>query len=314
MDTKVKLKAGLYGSNGHQLTHLLGEPHPLVDIHAVCGVTVPEDALIEPRAYPTLPAMLEDSEIDFVSLCSPRRVDQVEDALLCLRAGKHVLAEKPSAFSEADLDMLLAEAAKVGREFREMGGTVIAQPYWALRKVVLSGQIGEVVQVFAQKSYPYFSARPQDESVDGGLFFQVGIHAARMIEHGSGLELRELTRIETRHGNPAAGDLKMASGFQGRLANGGLATAIANYLNPRGFGNWGNEALRVFGTKGMVEVTDGGSRSRLVVEDQDLGTLPSEEAPMSYLSLYAQNLLGQRSMPLSLEEELHPLRALLRAK
>jgi len=314
MDTKVKLKAGLYGSNGHQLTHLLREPHSLVDIHAVCEVTVPEDALMEPRAYPTLPALLEDTEIDLVSLCSPRRADQVEDALLCLRAGKHVLAEKPSAFSEADLDLLLAEAEKTGREFREMGGTITTQPYWALRKVVLSGEIGEVVQVFAQKSYPYFLARPQDEGVDGGLFLQVGIHAARMIEHGTGQQLGELSRIETGFGNPASGDLKMASGFQGRLANGGLATAIANYLNPRGFGNWGNEALRVFGTKGMVEVTDGGNRSRLIVEDRDLGALPGEEEPMSYLSLYAHHLMGQGSMPLSLDEELHPLRTLLRGR
>jgi predicted dehydrogenase len=228
MDTNVKLKAALYGANGHQLTHLLKKPHPLVDIHAICGMAIPEGVVARPNVYPTLAAMLEDGEVDFVSLCSPRRADQVQDALACLRAGKHVLAEKPSAFSEAELDMLLAEAKSAGREFREMGGTVIAHPYWALRKIVLSGEIGEVVQVFAQKSYPYFPERPQDEAVDGGLFLQVGIHAARMIEHGSGLKLRELTRMETGHGNPGEGKLKMASGFQGRLENGGLATAIAN--------------------------------------------------------------------------------------
>ena len=106
----------------------------------------------------------------------------------------------------------------------------------------------------------------------------------------------------------------MAAAFQGRLENGGCASAIANYLNPTGFGRWGNEALRVFGTRGMVESTDSGGRTRLIIGNRDLGALPTPASTESYSSLLITHLLDDVPMPLSLEEELHPLRALLRAE
>ena len=63
---------------------------------------------------------------------------------------------------------------------------------------------GEIVQVFAQKSYPWHESRPQDEAVDGGLTLQVGIHAARFVEHVTGIRISSLDLIETTHGNPTA--------------------------------------------------------------------------------------------------------------
>jgi hypothetical protein len=135
-----------------------------------------------------------------------------------------------------------------------------------------------------------------------------------MIEHVGGHRLVSLYRMETGLGNPAQGALQMAAAFQGRLENGGCASAIANYLNPTGFGRWGNEALRVFGTRGMVESTDSGGRTRLIIGDKDLGALPAPASTDSYSSRLITHLLDGVPMPLSLEEELHPLRALLRAE
>lgn len=314
MATVSKLGIALYGKNGHQLGHLLAQPHPRASVVAVCEVRRPADATIDPPVYSSLDAILADPAVDLVSLCSPRRDTQADDAIRCLQAGKHVLAEKPTALSEASLDAILHAAETSGRSFREMGGTVISQPYWAMRELIQRGDLGEIVQVFAQKSYPYYPDRVQDEAIDGGLFLQNGIHAARMIEHVSGQRIVSLTRIETELGNPVPGRLRMASAFQGMLENGGCVSAIANYLNPFGLGRWGNECLRVFGTKGMVEATDSGSHTRLVIGDQDHGALPESGASPSYLSMWIDHLLDGTAMPLSLEDELHPLRALLRAK
>ena len=313
MSASPKLRIGLYGSNGHQLNSLLEHSHPLAEVTAVCDIKWPCAPCEAIREVATFEELLK-TDVDLISLCSPFRSEQARQAIQCLEAGKHVLAEKPAVLLESDLDEVLKTAERTGRSFREMGGTVLGQPYITMREIVRRGDIGEVVQVFAQKSYPYYPDRPQDEAVDGGLFLQNGVHAARFIEHISGQRLVSVQGIETELGNPGTGHLRMASAFQGMLENGGCASAIANYLNPRGFGHWGHEAVRVFGTKGMIEATESGTKTRLVIGEKDLGPLELGEEVEGYFTLYVQEILGIGKIPLSLEAELHPLRVLLRAK
>ncbi|MDR1061022.1 MAG: Gfo/Idh/MocA family oxidoreductase [Clostridiales bacterium] len=308
------LGVGLYGDNGHQIQNLL-KGHGKARLVAVAGFSSapPEGA----RLCASLDEMLGDGEIGLVSLCSPVRAEQAAHAIACLEAGKHVYAEKPCAMSEGDLDAVLAAASRAGLIFREMAGTAFEEPYLSMREIVASGRIGDVVQVLVQKSYPYHSGRPQDEAADGGLLLQVGIHALRLVEHVAGRKIAEISAFETSLGNPApGGGLRMAANISARLDNGGLASIIANYLNQRGHGEWGNDHLRVFGTKGFAESADGGRRTRLVVGDADCGEIRARQgqgAP-SYFDMLVDAILGRGEMPISSEDELSPLRAALRAK
>jgi len=314
-----KLRIGLYGTNGHQIQNALVE-HPL----AVCVATaafdrerLPEPLQADPtiRHYATLDEMLADDRVDFVSLCSPRRRDQAAEAIRCLEAGKHAYAEKPCAMTEPELDALIAAAHRSGKAFHEMWtGSAFSQPYRAMRAVVQAGTLGTVVQVLAQKSYPYHDARPQDEDVDGGLILQVGVHALRFVEVVGGSSVEAIYALQTRLGNPHAGDLRMATSMMMRLANGGVASVICNYLNPPAFGIWGNEMLRVFGTEGFVESTDGGTRTRLVLQGEDRGPLDVSDPGPTYLDMILASLTGQGVMPLALEDEVHPTRMLIRAR
>jgi predicted dehydrogenase len=305
-----KLNVALYGANGHQLTGLLAG-HPLADVTAICGIKQPEGYSGPWPMKNSLEELLEDPSTDLICLCSPSRADQPQDAIRCLRAGKHVLAEKPAALTENDLDRVLEAASESGKSFREMGGSAFVQPYRAMRDIVLGGQIGEVVQVFSQKSYPYHDGRPQDENIDGGLLLQVGIHAARWIEHVSGQSISSLQAIETQVGNPGSGALRMAVSLQGHLKNGACATLIANYLNQPGLRHWGNDELRIFGTRGMIETMDSGTRTRLIVGETDHGPINVPDGEEDYFTTCAKHLLGLAPMPLTLDQELHPLRVLL---
>ncbi|MBI5771385.1 MAG: Gfo/Idh/MocA family oxidoreductase [Verrucomicrobia bacterium] len=310
-----KIGIGLYGSNGHQLALPKFAAHPharLVAVAAVRATRLPEGV----KRCASLDELLADPQIELISLCSPRRADQARDAILCLKAGRHVYAEKPVALTEAELDQVLAVARHAGKEFHEMAGTVFVPEYAIMRKLVRAGAVGEVIQVFVQKSYRYGAARPQDEAIDGGLFLQAGIHAARMIEHVGGVRMKSVTGWETMFGKPAAdqGDGKVAGAAQAELENGGLATIIMNYLNPPGTPLLhGNETLRVFGTKGFIESVDGGMRTRLVTAGKVVE--PLEKVPgLDYFDALAAHLVNGAAMPLTLDEELHPLRLLLRAK
>lgn len=312
------LSIGLYGLNGHQIHNRLVD-HPLARLTAVAAI--PAEELPEPfrspdtvRQYGGLDALLQDDDVQFVSLCSPRRADQAGDAVRCLEAGKHVYAEKPCALSEPELDEVLDAARRAGRSFHEMAGTAFEEPYLTLRRTVAEGALGEVVQVLAQKSYPYHEQRPQDEDLDGGLLLQVGVHALRYIEHVAGVRVRAAQAAESGVGNPAHGDLRMAVSLVATLENGGVAAAVANYLNPRAFGRWGNEHLRIFGTRGFVEAVDGGTRTRLVLNDRDCGPLSVGADGPDYLDRVLNSIVNGQPMPLSPEDEVHPTRVLLRAR
>lgn len=314
------LGIGLYGVNGHQLHwHVEEHPDPRVRLVAVAAFPVGTVADLGDRGctfdvLPDLAALLARTDVDLVVLCSPRRADQSADAIRCLEAGKHVYAEKPCARSEAELDRILETARAHGLRFHEMAGTAFDQPWFAMRELVARGTIGDVVQVLAQKSYPYHANRPQDEDVDGGLIGQNAIHAFRFVEHVAGVRVATVKAVETSFGNPVVGGgLRMAASLIARLENGGVASVLANYLNPRGFGMHGNETVRIFGTRGFVEATDGGTRTRLVLSDRDCGPIDASGPGVSWFGAIVAEILDGAPMPLSLDDELHPTRIVIRA-
>lgn len=316
---QVPLALALWGGNGHQIHHELSR-YPRLALVAF-GAFAPDVTAQLRNEYPeakecaTYEELLAVPGLDIVSLCSPLRSEQAAHAIAALEAGIHVYAEKPCATTEADLDRILSTARSGRATFHEMAGTVCAQPYWAMRRAIGRGVIGEVVQVLAQKSYPFYDGRPRDEAVDGGLIAQNGVHALRFVEHVTGIRAASIRALQTGLGEVREGsDLQMAASLDGRLENGGLFSAVANYLNPRGIGSWGYEMVRIWGTKGMMEADDAGRRTRLVVGEKDMGPLDVSEAPPDWLSCVIAHAADREPMPFDLESELHPTRMVLRAR
>jgi len=313
------VRVGLYGKNGHQIHRTL-ERHPLARLAAVADFPreeLPASLRDDPsvRFHASYADLLADPEVDVISLCSARRRDQAAQAIQALRAGKHIYAEKPSAMNEEDLAAVIATAEQTGCLFREMAGTAYEQPYRAMRDVVRSGCLGEIVQVIAEKSYPYHGNRPPDEDVDGGLIEQCAIHAVRMVEHVAGRRIRSLRAVETCAGRPGGSSgLHMAASMVLTLEGGAVGSISANYLNPRGTGTWGYESLRILGSDGMVESARGGQHTRLVLGEEDLGPLDLTAPSLDYFDIYLDALLGRSGMPCTLEEELSPTRWVIRAK
>lgn len=318
-ETTGRIGVALYGENGHQVHDRLAG-HPRARLVAVAEfpreklpAALRDDAGV--KAYADLDTLLADPRVELVVLCSPRRDEQAAHAIRALRAGRHVYAEKPAALSEAELDAIVAVAAETGRVFREMAGTAFEQPYHAMREVVRSGRLGRVVQVIAEKSYPWHERRPRDEGADGGLILQVGVHAMRFVEHVAGMCVRSVRALETEAGSPGGdGGLRMAACMMMELEGGGLASITANYLNPKGTGVWGYETLRILGERGMIESTQGGAHTRLVIGETDHGPLTITGTGVDYFDALLATLAGDGGMPLTLEEELRPTRWVLRAK
>ena len=304
----MKTKIGIYGMNGHQIGHLQHD-RACIAAAACCG-----REWEGVKNYNSLEEMLADPEIDMISLCSPRRADQARQAIACMEAGKHVYAEKPCAMSIKELDEIIETSKRTGKIFHEMAGTAFYEPYATIRDIVARGVIGDVVQVFAQKSYPYHDRRPQDENIDGGLIEQAGIHAIRFIEHVAGQKIVNVSAMETGYSNPGTGDLQMAASISMELANGGVASMICNYLNQKGFGSWGNEHLRIFGTLGFIESVDAGTKTRLVVGDKDRGPITIANSGPNFFDAIIDQIQKGAAPLLSIEDELHPTRVVISAK
>ena len=317
-----KLKVGIYGLNGHQISGLLKE-HKRCDFIAYAGV--PEDYMEDYdqyingtlKFYNSLDEMIEKSGVEFVCICSPRRIEQVEDAIKLLNAGINVYSEKPAAFTEEQLEKILEAEKNSTAEFHEIADTMFFEPYMTMSKLIKEGAIGEVVQVYAQKSYKgYLETRPEDVNKDGGITRWVGIHAARFIEHVCGVKIKDVSAYETTNGaakeNPK---VVTASSISMSLENGGVAAMNVNYFNPLSFPLHGNESIRAFGTKGVIEITDGGLRTHLWNDKGDLGEFASiEDKTKSFFDYLIDHLLDGEPMPFDSETELHPLRAVIRMK
>mgnify|MGYP000903245550 FL=1 len=63
------------------------------------------------KTYTSVAGMLGRSDCDLVTIITPHNT-HARLALKCLRAGKHVVVEKPMAISTRDCDAMIAEAKK----------------------------------------------------------------------------------------------------------------------------------------------------------------------------------------------------------
>ncbi len=319
MSISPRIEVGLFGTNGHQVQSLLLES-PIARLAACAGfphMPLPDSHPDRPtlRVHDSLEALLADDKIQLVVLCSPIRSEQPAHALAALRAGKHVFAEKPCALDENDLDRLLAEAASRGLVFREMADSAFIHPYADMRRIVQSGELGEIVQITCQKSYPWRDWRPQDETTDGGLVRQCALHAARWIEHVACRKILSIHLLETRLGNPDPyGQSRMAACLSVELDNGGIASISANYLNPPGTGLHGYESLVIHGNKGLVESLRGGTSTRLVIGSEDRGPLEISGTVKSQFQHLLEHISIGLPMPFTVLEEVSPTRWMIRAK
>ena len=65
------------------------------------------------KTYKNYDDMVNDKEIEVINVCSPSYM-HVDMAIQAVRAGKHVIVEKPVDISVAKINMLIEEGKKVG--------------------------------------------------------------------------------------------------------------------------------------------------------------------------------------------------------
>ncbi len=130
------------------------------------------------RAHDSYAALVDDPAVDVVYVGTPHPF-HAEHALLALRAGKHVLVEKPFALNAAQARAVVAEADARGLVVLEAMWTRFLPHMVRLRELIRGGAIGEVRALTADHSQRLPSDpghRLQDPALGGGALLDLGIY------------------------------------------------------------------------------------------------------------------------------------------
>lgn len=138
------------------------------------------------HAHGSYEELAADPDVDIVYVATPQS-RHMDDTLLFLEAGKHVLCEKPFALSEAQGRRMIETARANGVFVMEALWSRFLPSYVAMREVIASGEIGEPNYVESDFGFirPFDATnRLFDLAQGGGCLLDLGVypvHLAHMI-------------------------------------------------------------------------------------------------------------------------------------
>lgn len=181
-------------------------------------------------------------------------------AIQSLRAGRHVLSDKPLCTTLAECDKIIELAGrsslKVGCMFglRYMGGLQL------IRKKILAGEIGKVHTISITGQHPLMlNKRPGwyfEPGKHGGTINDIGVHTVDTVQWLTGCDVVEITGARVWNGKASATPwFKDCAQFMLRLSNDAGVISDVSYLSPD---NCGYEVpqfwrITVHGDNGVLE-------------------------------------------------------------
>jgi predicted dehydrogenase len=144
------LKAGVIGTGFIGPVHLEALRRLGIQVVALCDlpdrVRAAADCYGIPEAYGDYRELLRSPSVDVVHITSPNRL-HCEMSLAALRAGKHVVCEKPLAMNSRETAQIV-ELARAKKTVFAVNYNVRFYPaVLQLRNLVASGELGEIIHV-----------------------------------------------------------------------------------------------------------------------------------------------------------------------
>ncbi len=156
------------------------------------------------KCYRDLEELLQDDSIDLVDICLPTSLHR-DAAIAALRAGKHVLVEKPIALNLQDADAMLDAAREAKRLLMVAHVLRFFPAFAAAREIAVSGKYGAILGVHLKRIIGRKAPEVADKyfRADGGPSLDLHIHDTDYILHLLGVP----TRVQTSGYAAANGDL-----------------------------------------------------------------------------------------------------------
>jgi predicted dehydrogenase len=203
------------------------------------------DRLGIPSAHGSYESLLADPALDAVYIPLPNHL-HAEWTIAALRAGKHVLCEKPLAMTAGDAQRMVEVARATGLHLME-AFMYRHHPTWvAVRDYIESGRIGAMTAV--QSWFSYFNDDPANirNIVDygGGALFDIGCYSVNLSRMLFGGEPRRVQASLRR--DPASGVDVLTSGILD--FDGGIATFTCSTRSES------DQRVDIYGTTGRISI------------------------------------------------------------
>jgi scyllo-inositol 2-dehydrogenase (NADP+) len=175
------IKLGIIGFGG--MAHWHAENAPKTDVvQVVAAYDVDPSRLSEAmergwRAYEDLESFLTDDEINVVLVATPNHVHRYL-ATMAMRAGKHVVCEKPVTLSVEDLDEMIRVSRETGRIFTIHQNRRWDKDYRIARKAIETGMIGRPISIESRVvgSNGILHGWRSIREYGGGMVYDWGVH------------------------------------------------------------------------------------------------------------------------------------------
>ncbi len=143
-------------------------------------------------AYPDYEAMLADSAIDVICICTPSGF-HTRQTLQAIRCGKHVVLEKPMALTEEDADRIIEAEQRSGVLVTVVSQLRFSEDVQTLRELVQKNAFGRQIfcnlymKYWRDPSYYASSSWKGTLALDGGgALMNQGIHGIDLLLHIAG--------------------------------------------------------------------------------------------------------------------------------
>ncbi|HVA79068.1 MAG TPA: Gfo/Idh/MocA family oxidoreductase [Candidatus Binataceae bacterium] len=225
-----KLRIGLLGAARIAPDALL-RPARLADGVEVAAIAAREPARAREfakahgiaRVLANYDALVDDPELDAIYNPLPNSL-HCEWTIRALRAGKHVLCEKPLAANAAEAERMAQAADRAGLLLIEAFHYYYHPLAQRVREIIRDGTLGKLTRLEGKFSVPFIPPTDirHDFSLAGGATMDLGCYPLHMIRHFSGAT-PAVTGARARIGTPGIdvameADLELAGGATARMS------------------------------------------------------------------------------------------------
>ena len=220
------------------------------------------------RAYSSYEEMLAADDIDAVTICTPSGM-HADQAIAALKAGKHVLLEKPMALTSADADRIRVVASESGKLLSVVFQMRLSEDVQYLKSLIDEGRFGTLAFCDLYMKYwrdpEYYAASPWRGTFamdGGGALMNQGIHGIDIMHYLCGTPKLIGAKVKTLVHNietedTAAAVVEYPSGALGVIEG-------STSANP-GF----QRRIEILGSKGYAVINDA-SLGKLVIDGETL--------------------------------------------
>jgi predicted dehydrogenase len=198
------------------------------------------------KTYPSAEALVSDPEVDAVSILTNLET-HLQYALLAIRAGKHVLVEKPAGNSVQEIEQMKTAADKAGVLCVPVHNYIYEPGINRTRELLQQGKLGNVVSLYIL----YNIHHPERVTIRyPGVIRQILTHHAYMTLYLAG-EPASLSALKSTLNDGTVPQENLAMVTM-KMKSGALAHLCASFASDDHSGDPWTFLVKVIGTKGAT--------------------------------------------------------------